>query len=132
TPAPRPTGSGRSEAAGRGEGGGLDEGAAQRALRERRQRFGGFGGVASSAPQGFGQRAAALQQRDRPTEIARALIAVFEGAPPEGAFLRVAPSKRDDDRQRDLAVAEIVAHGLAELTLPRREIEHVVDQLVGH
>ncbi len=36
-----------------------------------------------------------------------------------------------DDRQGDLALAEIVADGLAQLFLARRIIEHIVDQLEG-
>ena len=53
--------------------------------------------------------AAALDQPHRAFQIARTLVAILERAAPEGPLLGIAAGKRDQDRQRDLAVAEIVA-----------------------
>src|SRR5579863_1890301 len=78
-----------------------------------------------------GERAVVLHQPDGAFEIAVALLAGFEGAAPEFALVFVRRLERQHHRQRDLAVAEIVADRLAELRLPRRIIEHVVDQLEG-
>src|SRR5437762_632723 len=102
-------GAGRSEAAGGGEVGGLDEGAPQRPIREGGERRGGLGDVAAGPRQGLGQGAAALDQPNRVFEIARALFARFEGAPPEGALFRTAAGEGNQDRQGYLAVAEIIA-----------------------
>src|SRR5580658_6942098 len=121
----------RSEGALSGEGGTFLQRAAQRAVREQRQRLRGVGRIGAGPRQRFGQRAVAFEETHRPFEIARALLAFFERAAPEAALLRVAAGEGDQDRQRDLAVAEIVADGFAEFALPRRKIEHVVDQLIG-
>jgi hypothetical protein len=50
---------------------------------------------------------------------------------PELALGRVAAPEGEHHRQRDLALAEIVADGLAEIGLPGGIIQHVVDQLEG-
>src|SRR5438270_5990660 len=72
-----------------------------------------------------------LNQRDCAIEIAEALVHVFEDATPEGALLVIAAGKSKEDRQGDLALAEVVADAFAELGFSRRKIEHVVDQLEG-
>src|SRR5690606_23817220 len=64
-------------------------------------------------------------------QIALALVEVLKRAAPEAALLLRAAPVGEHDRQGDLAVAEIVAHGLAELGLARRVVERVVDELEG-
>ena len=73
----------------------------------------------------------AAHQFDRMLEIAVALLAVLQRAAPEFALALVGGAQRQYHRQRDLAVAEIVADALAELRLQRRIVEHVVDELEG-
>src|SRR5438874_275670 len=72
-----------------------------------------------------------LDESGRVFEVRRALIHFFERAAPEIALLLVAAGKGEKDRQRHLAVAEVVAEAFADLALARRKVEHVVDQLEG-
>src|SRR5437764_1863453 len=120
-----------SEPAFGGEGRRLGERAAKGAGGKRRQGLDRGGGIGAGAGQGFGQGAVPLDKPESAFEIARALLALFQGAAPEGALLAVAARISEDDRQGDLAVAEIVADRFPELARVRREIEHVVDQLIG-
>src|SRR3546814_9788944 len=64
-------------------------------------------------------------------EIAVALVLVLQAAAPERPLGGVAALQGEHHRQGDLAVAEIVAHRLAELRLQGRVVEHVVDELEG-
>ena len=64
-------------------------------------------------------------------EIVRRLVAVFQRALPEVPFLRSAAAIGENDGQRDLALAEIITHALAELLGRARIIQSVVDQLEG-
>src|SRR5437763_5091313 len=121
-----------SEPAFGGEAGCFGKGMAQRSRREWRQRLDRRGGVDAGPRQGLDQGAAAFDQPQGAFEIARALLALFQGAPPEGALLAVAAREGDQDRQGDFAVAEIVTDGFAELARARREIEHVINQLIGN
>src|SRR5437867_852253 len=109
----------------------LDQRAPHRPVAKEGQRVGRLGGVMAGAGQRLGQGAAPLDKPDRMFEVARILLARLQRAAPERALLRIAAGKGDQDRERDLAVAEIVADRLAELALARREVEHVVDQLIG-
>ena len=72
-----------------------------------------------------------LQKLDRPGEIVVALIAVFERALPEAAVVGVAAAVGENDRQRDLAFAEIVADRFSEQGLLAGIIERIVHQLEG-
>ena len=71
------------------------------------------------------------QQGHCTREVVVALLLVLHGAPPEGALLIVAPAKRQHHGQRDLAVAEIVAHRLAQYRFAGAIVEGIVDQLIG-
>src|SRR5258708_1395723 len=70
-------------------------------------------------------------QLDGVLEIAVALLEILDRAPPEGALALRGLAQRQHHRQRDLTLAEIVAHGLAELRLAGGVVEHVVYQLEG-
>ena len=72
-----------------------------------------------------------LQKHHGALEIVFGLLAFFHGAAPEFALLFAAAAEREHHRQRDLAFAEIIADGLAELRLARRIVERIVDQLIG-
>ena len=73
----------------------------------------------------------ALHELEGVPEVAGLLFEVLQGAPPEGTFVLVAAAEGEDYGKRDLALPEIVAHGLAESRLLGRIIEHVVDHLEG-
>src|SRR5688572_25241702 len=81
--------------------------------------------------QGLGDRTVTLEQRQRLGKIAFALLDLLERAPPEGALRFAASAVGEDDRQRDLAVAEIVAGVLAHRGALGAVIERIVDQLEG-
>ena len=85
----------------------------------------------AGALQRIGQRVVALHQALRLREIAVALVELLDGALPEFAVDRAAAQEGEDHRQRDLALAEIVADGLAELGLAAGIVERIVDQLEG-
>ena len=99
--------------------------------REASQRGPRRGAVVGGARQAVAERAAALEQLDRMAEVAVALLDLLERAAPEVALLRAAARVGEHDRQRDLAVAEVVAQALAEHHLARAVVEHVVGQLEG-
>src|SRR5689334_1261909 len=103
-----------SEPAFGGKGRRLGKRAAKGAGGKRRQGIDRGGGIGAGAGQGFGQGAVPLDKPQSTFEIARALLALFQCAPPEGALLAVAARISEDDRQGDLAVAEIVADRFAE------------------
>src|SRR5262245_10074492 len=88
-------------------------------------------GIGTGARQGLGDRAMAFDERDRPFEVARPLIQILDCAMPERALIAIAAREGDQDRQSDFAITEIVTDALAELALPRRKVEHVIDQLEG-
>src|SRR5215469_3566863 len=73
----------------------------------------------------------ALDQHNRSLQVAGALVHLLEGASPEGAFLVITARIGKEDRQRDLAVAEVVADAFTEFGLTRGKVEHIVDQLEG-
>jgi hypothetical protein len=58
-------------------------------------------------------------------------LVVLDGRLPEGAFLGRAAPVGQDDRQRHLALAEIVADILAEIARLAAIVERVVDELEG-
>ena len=53
--------------------------------------------------------------------------AASERAAPECALPVIATPERQNHRQGDLALAEIIANGLAEFRLLGRIVEHVID-----
>ena len=87
--------------------------------------------VTSGALERGSDRAVALEQTLSRAEVGRGLLEVGQGALPEGPLALVAASVGQEDRQGDLALAEIVADRLAELCLPGAVVERVVDQLEG-
>src|SRR5215213_3968276 len=101
--------SGRSKSARGGELGRLDKGATQRPVRKAGERGGSLIGISSRAAQRLRYGAAALDESHGTFQIAWTLIAVLERTAPEGPFLRIAAGKCDQNWQRDLAVAKIVA-----------------------
>src|SRR6201999_3136208 len=68
-------------------------------------------------------------QPDRVIEITIADLAALQRPPPEFALDVVAAAERQNHRQRDLALAEIVADLLAELGRLAAIVENVVDEL---
>src|SRR5579863_2418966 len=75
------------------------------------------------------ERAVLGHQANGVVEIAVADLAALQRPPPEFALDVVAAAEREYHRQRDLALAEIVADILAELGGFAAIIENVVDQL---
>src|SRR3982074_893491 len=90
----------------------------QRALhrrwRKQRQRVDGHGAVMLRPVDGVFQGAMLGHQTDRMVEIAAPDLAALQRADPERALGVVAAAKRQHHRQRDLALAEIVADVFAE------------------
>ncbi len=77
------------------------------------------------------QRVVPLHQAHRLGEIVLADLAVLERALPERPLRLIAAAVAQHHRQRDLALAEIVAHALAERRRLARIVERIVDQLEG-
>src|SRR3954454_9059278 len=103
-----------SEPARGGELGGLDQSAAQLPVRKAGKRGGRLFGIGPGAAQRFRHAAALLYQTHRAFQIARTLVTLFERAAPEFPLFGIAAGKRDQDRQRDLAIAKIVADRFAQ------------------
>src|ERR1700738_1506455 len=107
----------------------------QRALhwgcRKQRQRIDRHGAVMLGTVDGVFQRAMFCHQANGVVEIAVADFAAFQRIDPEGALGGVAAAERQHHRQRDLALAEIVADVLAELCGLAAIVQHVVDELEG-
>jgi hypothetical protein len=80
-----------------------------RPIGEDAERVAGDGAVVGRPSHGVSQRAMARQQGQGVRQIAISLLPVFQGAPPESAFLGVAAPEGQNDRQGDLAVMKIVA-----------------------
>jgi len=79
-----------------------------------------------------GQRAVALDQFLSPRQVTVVLIQILQTAAPKGAFLLGAPAKGQDHRQGNLALAEVIADGLAQFRLFGGIVQRVVDQLEGN
>src|SRR6266446_6187430 len=76
--------------------------------------------------------AMSVHEADRDLQILFRHVALLERAPPEHALTLRAAAIAQDYRQRDLAVAEIVADVLAELRGFSTIVERVVDELEGN
>ena len=74
----------------------------------------------------------ALHQLPGIDQVVRRLVAVFHGALPEVPFLGGTAAVGQHNGQCDLALAEIVAHALAQLFGRTRIIQRVIDQLEGN
>src|SRR5689334_15871222 len=98
---------------------GVEEGLLHGAVREEGEGVAGHGAVMAGALDRVIEGAV-------PAHDAKGLL---EGA--IGALALVAAPEREHDRQRDLALAEIVAEVLAELRAGAAVIERVVDELKG-
>ena len=71
-------------------------------------------------------------QRHRVIQIGVGLLALVDGALPEGALLAVTGGIGEQHRQRHLALTEIVAHRFAKRCLIGRVIQRVINQLERH
>src|SRR5262249_51230201 len=71
-------------------------------------------------------------QADRMLEVGVGCLGFFERAPPECPFAVRSAAEREHHRQRDLALAKIVAHVLAELGRGSPVVECIIDQLEGN
>ena len=100
-------------------------------VAEQAQRIARHGAVVAGAFERVGDGVVALDQHLRLLEIAVALVELLDGALPEFAVDGAAAQEGQDHRQGDLALAEIVADGLAELGLAAGIVERIVDQLEG-
>src|SRR6185369_2586528 len=87
----------------------LDHGALLGAVGEDAQRVAGDRAVMACPLDGIAQAAVALHQGDGVLEVAVLLLHRFQRTAPELALFLIAAQEGEDDRQRDLAVAEIVA-----------------------
>src|SRR5579864_4128433 len=99
--------------------------------REQFERVARHRAIMAGALDGVLERAMLLHRQKREFEIAVGNLAFFQGAAPEFALLRASPPERQDDRKRDLALAEIIAHILAELDRGAAIVERIVDELKG-
>src|ERR1700712_4399848 len=81
------------------------------------------------AVDGVLQRTVLCHQANGVIEIAIADLATLQRLAPEAAFDVVAAPEGEYHRQRDLALAKIVADVLAELGGLAAIVQHVVDQL---
>src|SRR4029450_316667 len=110
---------------------GFEEGPLLRAVGKDAERVARDGAVVAGAGDRVAQGAVPIEEADGPLEVVIALLEILEGATPEGPLGLVAAPEGEDDGERDLAVAEIVADGLAEFRLLGGVVQHVVDQLEG-
>src|SRR3954469_26081452 len=110
---------------------GVEEGLLHGAVREQGEGVARHGAVVAGALDRVLERAVPANDRERLLEVALADRALAEGAAPEGALRLAAAAERQHDRQRDLALAKVVADVLAELGAHAAVIERVVDELEG-
>src|SRR5262249_16132005 len=78
---------------------------------------------------GVFERAVLHHQADCMLEVGVACLALFECAPPEGAFRVRSPAKGEHYGKCDLALTKIVADVLAELRRGSSIVERVIDEL---
>src|SRR3954469_18812308 len=83
--------------------------------RKQRQRIDRHRAVMLGAADGVFQRAVFCHQPDGMVEVATADLAALQRLDPERALAVIAAAERQHHRQRDLALAKIVADVLAEL-----------------
>src|SRR5207302_130598 len=105
----------------------LFERALHRRGRKQCQRVDGHRAVVLGAVDGILKGAVLAHQADRVIEIALANLAPLQRLDPESALAVIAAAERQHYRQRDLALAEIVADVLAELGGLSAVVEHIVD-----
>src|SRR5579883_1950157 len=98
---------------------------------EQLQGVAGHRAIVSRALDRVFEGAVLFQHRERGLEVAVGDVALLQSSPPKVALGRRAASERQDDRQRDFALAEIVADIFAELGGGAAIIERVVDELEG-
>src|SRR3954452_12050979 len=111
------------------------DGLFQRLLHRRggkqRQRIGGYGAVMARALDRVFECAMLGHQADGMLQIGIGRVAVLEGAAPERPLALRSPAKRQDDGQRDLAFAKIIADVLAELGGLAAIVERIIHELKG-
>ena len=76
-------------------------------------------------------RTVACEEGHRSREVAVLLLLLLHGPAPEGALLFVAPAKRQNHGQGDLAVAEVVADRFAQDRLACVVVQGIIHQLIG-
>lgn len=89
----------------------FEKGGLERRAGKQAKRIARHGAVMTGPLQGVGQRAMTLDQALRLFEIALALIELLQCALPEFAIHGATAQEREDHRQGDLALAEVVADG---------------------
>ena len=92
---------------------GLDQCGLHRRIGKQSQRIAGNGAVMVGAADGVFERAVLDHQPDGMIEIGVFGLAALQRSPPEFALGVAAAAEGEHDRQRDLALAEIVADVLA-------------------
>src|ERR1700694_2142093 len=97
--------------------------------RKQRQCSDSHRAVMLGAVHGVLERAVFGHQADGVIEIAVADLAALQRVDPERALTVIAAAERQYHRQRDLALAEIVADVLAELGGLAAVVQHIVHQL---
>src|ERR1700683_4674533 len=108
---------------------GLDERGLHRRVGKQRQCVAGYGAIVLSASDRVFERAVLGHQADGVFEVVVARLAALQRAAPEFALGVAAAAEGKHDRQRDFALAKIVADVLAELLRRSAVIENVVDEL---
>ena len=98
---------------------------------EDRQRVAGDGPIVAGALHGRFDRTVLLHQADRPLKIALLNLGVAQRPFPEIALDIPAAPETEDHRKGDLALAEVITHGFAEMAAVAGIIERIVDQLEG-
>ena len=102
-----------------------------RPVRKRLQRALGVFGAGPGPIQRLRQGAVPPHEGDGPAEILDLPPFPAEDPAPESLLLLIAPAVGENDRQGDLALGEVIAHGLAQIGLPGGIVEHVIDKLEG-
>src|SRR5690606_17449809 len=80
---------------------------------------------------GIFKRGVAIYYGDGRLEIRIPLLAILAHAVPEGPLLGIAAAEGEEDLQRHLALAEIIADRLAKRLLLGRIVERVITELEG-
>src|SRR6202167_940488 len=108
---------------------GLGERRLHRRVGEQRERVAGNSALMVGASDGILERAMLTHQADSVFEVCVGRLAPFQRAAPKLTFAIGAAAKGEHDRQRDLALAEVVADFLAEFSRCAAIVEDVIDQL---
>src|SRR5215471_3504190 len=108
---------------------GLAQSLLDRRIGKQSERILGDGAIMARALDRVVKRTVLDHERDCRFDIALRSVALLERAAPEVTLVLRSAAERQHHRQRDLAVAKIVADVLAELGGIAAVIERIVDQL---